>query len=84
MQEADVRARLRAFILSELIRDPAYPLRDDEPIVSSGMINSFSLAEIGVFAEEQFNVYIPDPDLTVEKMDTLDRMVVRILRDARP
>jgi acyl carrier protein len=80
MDAADVRARLRDFIVTELIRDPKYPLRDDEGIVSSGLIDSFALAEIGVFAEEAFNVYIPDPDLTVAKMNTLDLMVARILR----
>lgn len=83
MTEADVRAQLRAFILTELIRDPNYPLRDDEGIISGGLIDSFALAEIGVFAEQQFDVYIPDPDLTVAKMNTFDQMVARILRDLR-
>ena len=44
-------------------------------------MDSFSLAEFGVFVEQEFNVYIPDADLTVEKMDTLDQMVARVLRD---
>lgn len=83
MTEADVRAQLRAFILTELIRDPNYPLRDDEGIISGGLIDSFALAEIGVFAEQQFDVYIPDPDLTVAKMNTFDQMVARIVRDLR-
>jgi acyl carrier protein len=62
------------------MRDPTYPLADDEAIISTGMMDSFSLAELGVFVEQQFNVYIPDPDLTVAKMDTLDLMVARVLR----
>jgi hypothetical protein len=28
-------------------------------------------------------VYIPDPDLTVEKMDTLDQIVARVMRDIK-
>ncbi len=83
MTESDVRARLRAFILTELIRDPGYPLRDDEGVITGGLIDSFALAEIGVFAEQQFDVYIPDPDLTVAKMNTFDQMVARILRDLK-
>ena len=80
MDENTIRQQLRDFILEDLIRDPDYDLEDDEGIVSSGLIDSFSLAQIGVFAEEAFGVYIPDPDLTVAKMDTLNRMVARILR----
>ena len=81
--EADVRAQLRQFILNDLIRDPSLSLRDDEKIISDGLIDSFSLAQIGVFAEQAFGIYIPDPDLTVAKMDTLDLMVARIMRDVK-
>lgn len=83
MDEQTVRTKLRSFILKDLIRDPQYDLADDEGIISEGMIDSFSLAQIGVFAEQEFNVYIPDPDLTVSKMDTLNQMVARIMRDVK-
>lgn len=81
--EADVRAQLRQFILTDLIRDPSFPLADDERIISDGLIDSFALAQIGVFAEQAFGVYIPDPDLTVSKMDTINLMVARIMRDVK-
>ncbi|MBZ0279273.1 MAG: hypothetical protein K8L97_00950 [Anaerolineae bacterium] len=80
MDEQVVREKLRAYITKELIRDAKYPLKDDEGIVSSGLMDSFSLAELGVYVEQEFGVYIPDPDLTVAKMDTLDLMVARVLR----
>lgn len=81
MDEQTIYNQLREYILNELIREPDYPLKHDEPIVSTGMIDSFSLADVGVFIEEAFGVYIPDPDLTEAKMDTLDLMVARVLRD---
>jgi acyl carrier protein len=80
MDKQTLRERLKAFIQTELIRDDI-DFADDEGIISGGLIDSLSLAQIGVFAEEQFGVYIPDPDLTVAKMDTLDQMIARILRD---
>lgn len=80
LNESDVREQLRAFITSELIRDAKYPLQDDEGIVTGGLIDSFALAEVGVFVENEFGVYIPDPDLTVDQMDTLDQMVARVLQ----
>ena len=83
MDEKTVHDKLRTFILKDLIRDPQYDLTDDEGIVTEGIIDSFSLAQIGVFAEQEFNVYIPDPDLTVSKMDTLKQMVARIMRDVK-
>jgi acyl carrier protein len=81
LNEATIREKLRAYITSELIRDSSYPLQDGEAIISSGLIDSFALAELGVYVEDAFDVYIPDPDLTVEKMDTLNLMVARVMRD---
>ncbi len=75
-----VRQKIRAYITRELIRDPDYPLTDDEGIVTGGLMDSFALADFAVFVEQEFDVYIPDPDLTVDKMDTLQQMVTRVLR----
>ena len=59
MNDADIRQKLRAFIARDLIRDVAYPLTDTEGIVSGGLMDSFALAELGVFVENEFDVYIP-------------------------
>jgi acyl carrier protein len=79
MDREEVKSKLREFIVNELLRNPGYELGDDEPLITGGLMDSFSLAQIGVFAETAFNVYIPDTDLTVDNMDTLAQMVDRIL-----
>jgi acyl carrier protein len=80
MIEDEIAAKLRSFILIDLLRNPAYPLQDDEPLITGGLLDSFALAQIGVFVEHEFGVYIPDSDLTAEAMDSLGQMVQRILR----
>ena len=77
--DTQIREKLRTFITSELMRDPGYSLKDDEGIISGGLMDSFSLAEFGVYVEDEFNIYIPDADLTVAKLDTLNQMVARVL-----
>ncbi|MEW5985986.1 MAG: acyl carrier protein [Chloroflexota bacterium] len=83
MIEQTIREKLRAFITRDLIRDPRYPLRDDEGIITGGLMDSFALAELAVFVEQEFDVYVPDPDLTVAKMNTLDQIVARVMQDLR-
>lgn len=80
MDDATAREKLRAYITRELMRDDGYPLADDEGIITGGLIDSFALAELGVFVEQAFGVYIADPDLTVAKMNTLDQIVARVLK----
>ncbi len=82
MNPQQVRETLRTFITKELMREPAYALGDREKIITGGLVDSFSLAELAVYVESEFGVYIPDPELTVAEMDTLDQIVARVLRGA--
>jgi acyl carrier protein len=83
MDEKVLREKLRAYICKELIRDASYPLTDTEGIITGGLMDSFALAELAVYVEKEFGVYIPDADLTVAKMNTLDQMVARVIRDLK-
>jgi acyl carrier protein len=78
MDENQIKHRLRDFICSELLHNPTYPLADDEQLISGGLIDSFSLAQIGVFVDIEFGVFIPDPELTVARMNTLNDIVFRV------
>ena len=81
MDRTEVRDKLRPFVLKDMIRMPTYALKDDEPLITGGLVDSFALALFGVFVEETFGIYIPDPDLTVDNLDTLNQMVDRVMRD---
>ena len=78
MNKSEITEKLRAFICNELVEDSSFPLADGEPLITGGLIDSFALAQIGVFVEEAFDIYIPDADLTVANMDTLEQMAAHI------
>jgi len=79
MNEKEIKEKLKAFILKEILNDSSYDIKYDEALITSGLMDSFSLAQIGVFAEIEFNVYIPDPELTVDNMDTINDMASKIM-----
>jgi len=79
--ERALRQTLKAYLKTEIIKNPEYPLRDDEPLISGGLIDSFSIAHIAVFIERETGVRIPDTDLTLDTMDSIDRMCARILAE---
>ena len=78
MASAEVKEKIRGYILNEIIKDPGYDLKDDEKLISGGVIDSFALVHLSVFIEEHFGVVIPDTELTVENMDSVNDMVARI------
>ena len=79
MTRKEIIENLKIFITKELLKNPDYNLKEDEPLFSNGAIDSFAIAQIGVFIETEFNLYIPDPDLTIENMDTLGQITDRVL-----
>ena len=66
-----MKEEIRAFITANMIHDPNYPLQDDEPLITGGLIDSFSLVELALFIEQNFGVHLDDFELTADNMDTL-------------
>lgn len=79
MDRTEVKSKLKEFICGDLLNNPDYPLKDSQPLITGGLIDSFSLAQVGVFVEDEFGVYIPDTGLTVKNMDTLEMMADTVL-----
>ena len=79
MDRNETMQKVRAFTLKELLKNPDYALKNDEALFSIGLIDSFAMAQVGVFIETEFNLYIPDPELTVENMDTVEQITDKIL-----
>ncbi len=79
MDENQIKEKLRNFICTEVINNAAQEIKDDEALITSGLMDSFSLAQVGVFIELEFNVYIPDPELTVDNMNTINDMAAKIM-----
>ena len=78
MTDGDIRTALRAYLAQEILHDPGYPLTDDEPLISSGLIDSFSLVDIALWAETTVGVRIEDNELTADNFDTLAQLADHI------
>jgi hypothetical protein len=83
MDRSQIREKIRHFLLNDLIRMSDYDLLDDEPLITGGLIGSFDLALYGSFVKKELGVFIPDIDLTVANLDTLDQMVNRVMQDLK-
>src|SRR5690606_10052451 len=69
---ATIKAALNDYIVSEiLLRDE--PLAADEDLFDAGF-DSMSLSRVLVFVEERFGVAIPDEDVVIDEIATLDAL----------
>ncbi len=61
---------ITGYICRELLKDPTRRIREDEPLISSGLIDSFGLVDLALFVEDTFGVRIEDVELTSSVFDT--------------
>lgn len=73
-----IKRKLINFICSDVLHHPDYPLQGEEPLITGGLMDSFSLTNLAVFIETELGVYIPDSEFTVEQMDTVDLIMAQI------
>ena len=67
-------SKLAAFIATDILKQPKRAIRADEALISSGLIDSFSLMDISLFVEGKFGVRIDDTELNAETFDTLEQL----------
>jgi len=70
-----ISSNLSRYIAEEILKQPSREITSEEPLISSGLIDSFNLVDLALFVEENFGVQIDDTELNAETFDTLDQLV---------
>ena len=70
-----METKLIEFIREEFLSNPATVITPDTKLISSGLIDSFSLVSLQVFIEKEFGKRIPAPRITAESFDTVRQMI---------
>jgi acyl carrier protein len=66
---------LSSKIADRILKQPNRVIKMDEPLISSGLIDSFSLVDLALIVEDEFGVRIDDSELNADTFDTLDALV---------
>lgn len=72
-------AKTASYLQSEILKQPNRTIDPDEPLLSSGLIDSFSLVDVALFIEDTFNVRIEDTDLNADTFDTLNQLAELVI-----
>jgi len=74
MEKKNILGILQKSIQETIIKDNDYELGYDEPLISSGVIDSFSLVDLALMIEDKFGVKIEDYELNSDTFDTLAQL----------
>jgi acyl carrier protein len=74
----EIISTLAKQIAEKILKQPKKVIAPDEPIISSGLIDSFSLMDLALFVEDTFGVRIEDTELNANTFDTLTQLATLI------
>ena len=69
-----ISANLSQYIAARILKQPKRSIPMDEKLISSGLIDSFSLVDLSIYVEETFGVRIDDTELNADTFDTLTEL----------
>ena len=75
---SDVIPQLGTFLAEKILKQPNRKISADEPLLSSGVIDSFSLMDVALFVEDTFGVRIEDTELNADTFDNLTQLAALI------
>ena len=65
---------LEKYIAAQVLKQPNRKIAPDEPLITSGLIDSFSLMDLALFVEDTFGVRIEDTELNANTFDNLNQL----------
>jgi acyl carrier protein len=71
---SQVTDTLGQYIAAKILKQPKRVLREDEALISSGLIDSFSLVDLALYVEDTFGVHLDDSELNANTFDTLGQL----------
>jgi acyl carrier protein len=77
MNEAIISA-LEQYIATKVLKQPNRKISPDEALISSGLIDSFSLMDLALFVEDTYGVRIEDTELNADTFDSLNQLAALI------
>jgi acyl carrier protein len=70
--------QLRAYLGENCLHMPANEVPLDQPLLSSGLVDSFHLVDLALFVETELGVRLDDTELNAGVFDTLAQLIALV------
>ncbi len=79
---SDMKKQILDYVIDEYVddEDDAEDLDNTSPLISSGLVDSFSMVSLKRFLEKTFGVAIPDAEATPDAFDSVDSIAALVSR----
>ncbi len=70
----EMKEIVRNYVIEEYVEDDT-EITYNTPLISGGIVDSFSMVSLKRFLENKYKISIPDDDATPEAFDSVDKIV---------
>lgn len=70
----DLKDVILDYVIKEYVEDDSEIVTFDTPLISGGIVDSFSMVSLKRFLENRYEIQIPDDEATPEAFDSIDRI----------
>jgi acyl carrier protein len=71
---SELKEVILEYVTQEYLEDDSDPLENDSPLISGGIVDSFSMVSLKRFLENRYDIQIPDDEATPEAFDSVDKI----------
>jgi acyl carrier protein len=73
--DKEMREAVLEYVIDEYVEDEDEEVTYDSPLISSGLVDSFSMVSLKVFLEKKYDIKLPDEEATPEAFDNVNSIV---------
>ncbi|MBZ5534748.1 MAG: acyl carrier protein [Acidobacteriia bacterium] len=70
----DMKGVILNYVKKEYLEDDSEPINFDTPLISGGIVDSFSMVSLKRFLENKYSIQIPDDQATPEAFDSVNKI----------
>jgi acyl carrier protein len=74
----EMRDKIIEFVRDEYVEDESMVITDETPLISSGLVDSFSMVSMKMFLEEEYGIQMSDEEASTEAFDTVKSIMALI------
>jgi acyl carrier protein len=72
--DSEIASKVGVYIANSILKQPNRKIEPSAPLVSSGLVDSFSLVDLALFVEDTFGVHLDDTELNAQSFDSLEQL----------
>ncbi len=70
----DLKGVILDYVIKEYVEDDSESMTFDTPLISGGIVDSFSMVSLKRFLENKYGIQIPDNEATPEAFDSVSKI----------